>query len=63
MYERVFRPDWLVGDRMTQADITVGCMFTFMNEALELERQPADYPSLRALTQRCEASPPVATQA
>jgi glutathione S-transferase len=49
--------DWLVGGRMTQADITVSCIYTFLNEALSLEGSAADYPALSALTRRCEALP------
>jgi len=48
---------WLVGTSMTQADITLACMFTFMNEALQLDRRPAEYLALRASTQRCEILP------
>ena len=46
---------WLVGARMTQADITVACAFTFASEALRL---PADsWPALRRHVARCEALP------
>jgi glutathione S-transferase len=46
---------WLVGSRMTQADITVSCVFKFLSEALEVASDP--YPGLLALSQRCEALP------
>src|SRR3984885_10002489 len=52
---------WLVGERMTQADITAVCAFTFLTEALALSVQTAPYPALRALTARCEALPEFAS--
>lgn len=46
---------WLVGDAMTQADITVACYVTYVSEAVPL---PLDtYPALRAHVERCEALP------
>jgi glutathione S-transferase len=48
---------WLVGERLTQADITVVCAFTFLIEALALSAHTAPYPALRALAARCEALP------
>jgi glutathione S-transferase len=48
---------WLVGEQLTQADITVVCAFTFLIEALSLSTHSAAYPSLRALAARCEALP------
>ncbi len=48
---------WLVGERLTQADITAVCAFTFLTEALALSAAHAPYPSLRALAARCEALP------
>lgn len=48
---------WLVGERMTQADITAVCAFTFLTEALELSANTTPYPALRALAARCEALP------
>ncbi len=48
---------WLVGERLTQADITVVCAFTFLTDALALSPQSAPYPALRALAARCEALP------
>lgn len=46
---------WLLADRMTQADITVACAFTFLHEALNLD--PARYPALMRQVARCEALP------
>jgi glutathione S-transferase len=48
---------WLVGERLTQADITSVCAFTFLTEALALNEHTAPYPALRALAARCEALP------
>jgi glutathione S-transferase len=48
---------WLVGERMTQADITVTCVLTFLSDALAVTRNPADYPALSAAAARCEALP------
>ena len=46
---------WLVGGRLSQADITVACVFTAMTEALKLDA--ARWPALRALSAQCEALP------
>jgi len=48
---------WLVGERMTQADIVVSCGFTFVNQALPATFAPGSYPALRALAARCEDLP------
>ena len=46
---------WLVGDKLTQADITLGCFVTYVREAVpvDLER----YPALRARVDFYEALP------
>jgi glutathione S-transferase len=49
--------DWLVGDRMTQADITTVCVYTYLNDALGVGRDDSTYPALAALVQRCEKLP------
>ena len=49
------RGAWLAGSQMTQADITVACMFTFLDEAMDLSRGDALYTQLRAACARCEA--------
>lgn len=46
---------WLLGERMTQADITVSCAATFLHEALDLN--VARSPSLMRQVERCEALP------
>jgi len=48
---------WLVGDRMTQADITATCVYTFLTEALAINRSAIAYPALAALAERCEELP------
>lgn len=47
--------DWLLGNQMTQADITTACVATFLGDAVALDM--STYPALQALTQRCEALP------
>ncbi|MGH8506178.1 MAG: glutathione S-transferase family protein [Stenotrophobium sp.] len=44
---------WLLGARMTQADVTVTAAATFLHEALALN--PAHYPALMRQVARCEA--------
>jgi glutathione S-transferase len=47
--------EWLIGTRMTQADITIGCFVTYLHEAVP---EPLDaYPALRARVARYEALP------
>jgi len=46
---------WLLGDAMTQADITLACYTTYLRDAVPLELSA--YPSLEARVQRCEALP------
>jgi len=49
--------EWLVGNRMTQADITATCVYTFLVDALAISRAAMAYPGLAAIAQRCEALP------
>jgi glutathione S-transferase len=49
--------EWLVGNRMTQADITTTCVYTFLSDALGLNRDAVVYPALAGLAARCEALP------
>ena len=46
---------WFVGDRLTQADITVACVATFLGDALALD--PAQRPALMRRVAACEALP------
>jgi glutathione S-transferase len=48
---------WLVGDRLTQADITCTCVHTFLSEALAINADGITHSSLAAHTARCEALP------
>ena len=43
---------------MTQADITVACVVTFLYDALPLTKESAPYFHLLALVERCEALAP-----
>lgn len=47
--------EWLVGNRISQADITATCVYTFLGDALAINRDAAGYPGLRAIAERCEA--------
>jgi glutathione S-transferase len=46
---------WLIEERMTQADITVVCVFDFLSDAFELEATL--YPALARLAARCAERP------
>lgn len=48
---------WLIGDALTQADVTVACVMTFLHEALAVDPTGEHYPTLGGLTLRCEALP------
>lgn len=48
---------WLVGGRMTHADITAGVVTTFLTESTAVALETARYPALHALVARCEALP------
>ena len=48
---------WLVGKRMSQADITCVCAFTFLNDTLRVAADEVMFRSLSMLASRCEAMP------
>jgi len=48
---------WLFGDRLSQADITATCVYTFLADALAINRGGVLYPALAAIAARCEALP------
>jgi glutathione S-transferase len=48
---------WLIGKRMTQADITAVCAFTFLDDALRVAADRHLYSSLATLAARCESLP------
>jgi glutathione S-transferase len=52
---------WLVGDRLTQADVTATCVFSFLGEALLAGGAAPGYPGLAMLSERCEAMPAFST--
>jgi glutathione S-transferase len=47
--------DWMVGNALTQADVTVACVMAFLTEALDVDPTGERYPVLSGLTRRCEA--------
>ncbi len=47
--------EWLIGNRITQADITAACVHTYLSDALGINRETLAYPALGALAARCEA--------
>jgi glutathione S-transferase len=49
--------EWLIGNRLTQADVTVTCVFSFLFDALDLSQSWVIYPALAAHCARCEALP------
>ena len=48
---------WLIGGRMTQADVTAVCVFDFIKTACPHIAPTGKYPKLEALSQRCNALP------
>lgn len=47
--------EWLIGDALCQADITLACYATFLGDAIPVDL--ATYPALQARVERCEALP------
>ena len=45
---------WLIGDKLSQADVTVTCALTFLRESLRPLDLSTPYPRLTALVDRCE---------
>jgi glutathione S-transferase len=48
---------WMVGKKMTQADVTTVCAFTFLNDTLRVAADAVMFHSLATLAARCEAMP------
>lgn len=48
---------WLVGERLTQADVTTACVFAYLNEALDLQASSLAFSAISKLSARCEALP------
>jgi glutathione S-transferase len=42
---------------LTQADVTATCVYTFLTEALAINRAGVAYPGIAAIAERCEALP------
>jgi glutathione S-transferase len=49
--------EWLIGNAISQADITMTCVYTFLSDALGLNRDSIAYQGLGAIAARCEALP------
>jgi len=49
--------EWMLGERMTQADVTASCVFTFLCDARAMGDHATHYPGLSALAARCDALP------
>ncbi|MDP9090087.1 MAG: glutathione S-transferase family protein [Pseudomonadota bacterium] len=49
--------EWLIGNRISQADITATCAYSFLSEALAINRDTVMYPALSAVAERCELMP------
>ena len=48
---------WLIGDGMTQADITTTCVYTYLEDAFAVNGDSTVYPGLAGLAARGEALP------
>jgi glutathione S-transferase len=46
---------WLVGNQISQADITTTCVYTFLSDALAINREGIAYPALASIAAQCEA--------
>jgi glutathione S-transferase len=49
--------EWLIGNQISQADITATCVYSFLSEALDINRDTVMYPALSAVADRCESMP------
>ncbi len=54
---RALTREWMIGGRLTQADVTTACVFGFLCDALTMSQPAAIYPGLAAHGARCEALP------
>ena len=48
---------WLLGAALTQPDVTLTCVCTFLHESVGIADLPARYPAVSALASRCELRP------
>jgi glutathione S-transferase len=53
--EREASSPWFFGERLTQADVTIGCLVFFLRLRLVEAFPPGRYPALEALADRCDA--------
>ena len=58
--EALPQAEWLVGDRMTRADLAITVAATYVLEKLPQLYGPADFPRLEAQRRECEALAPFA---
>lgn len=58
--EALPQPEWLVGDRMTRADLAVTVAATYVLEKLPQLYGPGNFPRLEARRRKCEALAPFA---
>ncbi len=58
--EAVADTEWLVGDRMTRAELAVTVATTYVLEKLPQLYRPGDFPHLEARRRKCEALTPFA---
>lgn len=49
--------DWLVGKRLSQADVTATCVYSYLCDALNSGQPWPGYPTLGTIVSRCEALP------
>jgi len=47
--------EWLIGNGISQADITATCVYTFLSDALGINRDGVAYLGLSAVAERCES--------
>ena len=55
MLDGYAKEPWYFGSRMTQADVTIGCLVGYMRLRLEEAFPAGRYPMIEALSARCEA--------
>jgi glutathione S-transferase len=48
---------WLIGSRMTRADLMVTCIYTLLSDAVDTKLKEGLYPKLGAHVRRCESLP------
>lgn len=51
------RGAWLSGERLSQADVTLTCFVTFLQESVGADVNADSHPGIAALVERCESLP------